>query len=60
MRFALRMLIAVSGGVLFTLHLMVFLSICIGGYQPSEKFVAMWTSVACLFVGAHMLSNDAK
>lgn len=57
MRFAMRMLIAIFGGVLFALHAMVFLSITLGGYQPPEKFVALWTSVACMFVGVHLLSD---
>lgn len=57
MRLAMRMLIAISGGVLFAPHSMVFLSIVIGGYQPPANFVALWTSVACMFVGALLLSD---
>lgn len=45
----------VSGVSMFGLHLAVFVSIAIWGYQPPNNFVAGWTSIACMAVAIQMI-----
>lgn len=60
MRKAVKWGLWISGGTMFTLHLMVFLSMVFGGYQPPEKFVAGWTSIACMAVALDLLFYESK
>lgn len=51
----MRWCVVGAGVSMFVLHLAMFVAMAIWGYQPSNSFVAGWTSVACMQVAIQMI-----
>ncbi len=59
MRTVLRIVTIAAGIAMILIHFASWVAQVFGNYVPSHEVVAVWTTVACLWVGIFMVFDGA-